>query len=40
MIRTFSYDKQLEKVPIRIFKQAIVTDNIIGTFLKANYGYW
>ena len=32
MIRTFSYDKQLQKVPVRILRLTIVTDNIIGTF--------
>ena len=32
MIRTFSYDKQLQKVPVRILILTIVTDNIIGTF--------
>ena len=32
MIRTFLYDKQLQKVPVKILRIAIVTDNIIGTF--------
>ena len=32
MIRTFSYDKQWQKVPVRILRLTIVTDNIIGTF--------
>ena len=40
MIWTLSYDKQLQKVPIRIIRLPTGPDNIIGTFQKANYGYW
>ena len=32
MIRNFSYDKQLQKVPVRILKLTLVTDNIIEKF--------
>ena len=32
MIRTFSYNKQLQKVPVRILRLTIIPDSIIGTF--------
>ena len=38
-IRTFSYDKQLQKVSFRILRLNIITDDIIGTFSKDNYVY-
>ena len=34
MIRTFAYDKQLQKVPVRSLRQTIVTDNIIKAKLS------
>ena len=40
MIRNFLYDKQSQKILVRILRLIIVTDNIIESFLKANYGYW